>query len=114
MRCCAARNGGFSSWRPRRWSGCFSKRTRNGCWPTMPPGGWSVWHFRHPRSRSTRVSSLKERIDRLESDLTADPPRITAYRDLPFAILRYDPAEEWELRRQVGLLITRLGAAGKE
>ncbi len=60
------------------------------------------------------MSSLKERIDRLESDLTADPPRITAYRDLPFAILRYTPPEEWELRRQVGLLRTRLGRAGKE
>jgi hypothetical protein len=60
------------------------------------------------------VSSLKERIERLESDLTANPPRITAYRDLPFAIVRYDPADEWELRRQVNLLATRLGGSGKE
>jgi hypothetical protein len=61
-----------------------------------------------------RVSSLKERIERLESDLLAKPPRISAYQDLPFAILRYDPAEEWDLRRQMGLLINRLGNQGKE
>jgi len=58
-------------------------------------------------------SSLKERLDLLEADLTAQPPRISSYSDLPFAILRYAPAEEWELRRQVNLLATRLGAAGK-
>ena len=54
------------------------------------------------------MSSLTERIELLESDLTAVPPRISVYHDLPFAILRYDPAEEWELRRQVKLLETRL------
>jgi hypothetical protein len=61
-----------------------------------------------------RVSSLKERIERLESDLLAKPPRISAYQDLPFAILRYDPEEEWDLRRQMALLINRLGNQGKE
>lgn len=61
-----------------------------------------------------RVSSLKERIERLERDLLAKPPRISAYQDLPFAILRYDPAEEWELRRQLTLLISRLGNQGRE
>jgi len=61
-----------------------------------------------------RVSSLKERVDRLESDLLAKPPRISAYQDLPFAILRYDAADEWDLRRQMGLLINRLGNQGKE
>ena len=49
------------------------------------------------------MSSLKERIELLESDLKAVPPRISVYHDLPFAILRYDPAEEWELRREVKL-----------
>ena len=52
--------------------------------------------------------SLKERIDLLEVDLRADPPRISVYRDLPFAILRYDPDQEWELRRELRLLATRL------
>src|SRR5271165_6398376 len=61
-----------------------------------------------------RMSSLKERIELLESDLKAVPPRISVYHDLPFAILRYDPNDEWELRREVKLLATRLEAAGKE
>ncbi len=60
------------------------------------------------------MSSLKERIELLESDLKAVPVRISVYHDLPFAILRYDPAEEWELRREVKLLATRLEATGKE
>ncbi len=60
------------------------------------------------------MSSLKERIELLENDLKAVPPRISVYHDLPFAILRYDPAEEWDLRREVKLLATRLEATGKE
>ena len=59
------------------------------------------------------MPSLKERIDFLENDLKAVPPRIKVHEDLPFAILRYDPTEEWELRRQVKLLATRLGDCGK-
>ena len=61
-----------------------------------------------------RMSSLKERIELLENDMKAKPPRISVYHDLPFAILRYDPAEEWELRREVTLLATRLEGIGKE
>src|SRR3954470_18612766 len=61
-----------------------------------------------------RMSSLRERIEFLESDLKAVPPRISVYHDLPFAVLRYDPAEEWDLRREVRLLATRLESAGKE
>jgi Domain of unknown function (DUF1788) len=60
------------------------------------------------------MSSLKERIELLESDLKAVPPRISVYHDLPFAILRYDPGDEWELRREVKLLATRLEATGKQ
>ena len=60
------------------------------------------------------MSSLTGRIELLESDLKSKPPRISVYHDLPFAILRYDPAEEWELRREVKLLATRLEGAGKE
>lgn len=58
--------------------------------------------------------SLKERIDLLEKDLKATPPRVSVYGDLPFAILRYDPAEEWDVRREARLLATRLGASGRE
>ncbi len=54
------------------------------------------------------MSSLKERIELLEEDLKAVPQRISVYSDLPFAILRYDPQEEWELRRETRLLATRL------
>lgn len=60
------------------------------------------------------MSSLTGRIELLEGDLKAVPPRISVYHDLPFAILRYDPAEEWQLRREVKLLATRLEAAGRE
>jgi len=56
--------------------------------------------------------SLKECIDLLEQDLLAKPPRVSMYRDLPFAILRYDPHEEWEVRREARHLATRLGNQG--
>ena len=59
------------------------------------------------------MSSLSDRIKVLEDDLKADPPRISVYHDLPFAIFRYDPEEEWALRREVRLLATRLGEGGK-
>ncbi len=61
-----------------------------------------------------QASSLKDSIRTLEEDLTASPMRISAYHDLPFAILRYDPGEEWSLRREVKYLATRLHNAGKQ
>src|SRR4051812_27205832 len=60
-----------------------------------------------------RMSSLRDSIGPLESDLRAIPPRINVYQDLPFAIMRYEPTAEWELRREIRLLATRLEAAGK-
>jgi hypothetical protein len=60
------------------------------------------------------MSSLKDSIALLESDLKAIPLRINVYHDLPFAIMRYDPANEWELRREIKLLATRMEALGKE
>lgn len=60
------------------------------------------------------MSSLKNRIELLENDLKADPPRISVYHDLPFAIFRYEPEEEWTLRREARLLATRLGEGGKK
>jgi len=59
------------------------------------------------------VSSLSADIRRLEEDLTANPMRISAYHDLPFAILRYDAEEEWDLRREARRLAVRLNNAGK-
>lgn len=60
------------------------------------------------------MSSLKDRIELLENDLKAVPSRISVYHDLPFAILRYDRDEEWNLRREVKLLATRLETTGKK
>jgi bacteriophage exclusion system BrxB-like protein len=60
------------------------------------------------------VSSLRTDVRLLERDLTAVPMSISAYHDLPFAILRYNPEEEWELRREVRHLVTRLHNAGKQ
>ena len=57
--------------------------------------------------------SLKERLELLERDAAGSPPGFVIHRDLPFAILRYDPDEEWEARRQAGLLATRLKSAGR-
>jgi len=59
------------------------------------------------------MSSLNNRIELLENDLKSNPPRISVYHDLPFAIFRYDPEEEWALRREARLLATRLGEVGK-
>jgi len=58
--------------------------------------------------------SLAQRLELLEEDLKANPPRISAYHDLPFAIFRYDPGEEWTLRRESRLLATRLEDSGKK
>ena len=59
------------------------------------------------------MSSLKNRIEQIENDLKSDPPRVSVYHDLPFAIFRYDPEDEWTLRRETRLLATRLGEVGK-
>ncbi|MEJ7816366.1 MAG: BREX protein BrxB domain-containing protein [Rubrobacter sp.] len=59
------------------------------------------------------MSSLSADIRRLEEDLAANPMRISAYHDLPFAILRYDAEEEWDLRREARRLAVRLNNAGK-
>jgi hypothetical protein len=56
---------------------------------------------------------------RLKQDLEpvlelADPrQRISAYHDMPYALFRYDPEEEFELRKQVTMLETRLSQRGK-
>ena len=56
---------------------------------------------------------LRERLRLLESDLTANPPRLAVYRELPFAIVPYPPSDEWHLRREVELLRRRLEASGR-
>lgn len=62
------------------------------------------------------MNNLEYRIKHdLESVLElADPrERISAYHDMPYALFRYDPEEEFELRKQVTLLDTRLTQKGK-
>ena len=62
------------------------------------------------------MSDLKQRLRQsLEPVLELpDPrPRISAYHDMPYALFRYDPEEEFELRKQVSLLETRLSQKGK-
>lgn len=48
--------------------------------------------------------SLENNLKALEQDLVANPMRISAYHDLPFVIFRYNPEEEFELRKQLRLL----------
>jgi hypothetical protein len=60
------------------------------------------------------MSSLKDSVGLLESDLKAVPSRINVYHDLPFAIFRYDPTDEWEVRREIKLLAKRLEGVGRE
>ena len=57
--------------------------------------------------------SLKERFELLESDLLAQPMRISAYDALPFAIIQYDPQDEWLARQEMRRCCTRLEQQGK-
>ena len=59
---------------------------------------------------------LPERITKDLEPILALPdprPKISAYHSMPYAIFRYDPAEEFALRAQVGMLQTRLEQRGK-
>ena len=62
------------------------------------------------------MSDLEHRIkENLEPILELSDPRqrISAYHDMPYALLRYDPEDEFTLRTQVTLLETRLSQKGK-
>lgn len=58
--------------------------------------------------------SLEKRINILETDLMSAPIRISAYHDLPFTIFQYNPKQEYEIRRQVKLMATRIDNAGRK
>lgn len=61
---------------------------------------------------SDLISRLTTVLEPILGD--ADPRRqLSAYHDMPYALFRYDPTEEFELRRQVTQLETRLGNRGK-
>jgi hypothetical protein len=57
----------------------------------------------------------KRLTEDLEPVLALPDPRerISAYHDMPYALFRYSPEEEFELRKQVTLLETRLSQMGK-
>jgi hypothetical protein len=57
----------------------------------------------------------KRLTEDLEPVLALPDPRerISAYHDMPYALFRYSPEEEFELREQVTLLETRLSQKGK-
>ena len=62
------------------------------------------------------MSDWRERLTlRLEPVLKQPDPRLqlSAYHDMPYAIFRYPPEEEFGVRRQVSLLRTRLEQLGK-
>jgi hypothetical protein len=62
---------------------------------------------------------LSDFIDRLKRHLepvlaAIDPrPAISAYHDMPYALFRYDPQDEFSLRRELTMLCTRLEQRGK-
>ena len=62
------------------------------------------------------MSDIEQRIKQTLEPILGLPdprPRISAYHDMPYALFRYDPEDEFELRTQVTLLETRLTQKGK-
>jgi Domain of unknown function (DUF1788). len=62
------------------------------------------------------LDPMKVRLERdLEPLLSLPDPRtkISAYHDMPYAIFHYDPKDEFALRKEVGMLDTRLSQKGK-
>ena len=62
------------------------------------------------------MSDWQRRLTRdLEPILRSEDPRpqISAYHDMPYAIFRYLPEHEFDVRREVAMLRTRLEQAGK-
>lgn len=62
------------------------------------------------------MSDLEQRLKQsLEPILEMPDPRqrISAYHDMPYALFRYEPEDEFILRQQVTLLETRLSQKGK-
>lgn len=60
------------------------------------------------------MPSLLDRLRVLEDALVSPAGRLSGYHDLPFAIFRYDPQEEFELRHELTLLEVRLRKRGKQ
>ena len=62
------------------------------------------------------MNTFEERLrNKLEPVLASADPRdqISAYHDMPYALFQYDPEEEFDLRKQLTLLTTRLEQKSK-
>ena len=62
------------------------------------------------------MNEIKDRMEKsLEPVLQELDPRqhMSAYHDMPYALFHYDPEQEFELRKQVTMLETRLSQKGK-
>lgn len=61
---------------------------------------------------TSMIGRLKQTLEPI-LELPDPRERISAYHDMPYALFRYDPEDEFELRKQVTLLETRLSQKGK-
>ncbi|MES9819575.1 MAG: BREX protein BrxB domain-containing protein [Candidatus Thiodiazotropha sp.] len=62
------------------------------------------------------MSDWKQRLTRILEPVLREPdprPKISAYHNMPYAIFRYSPEDEFALRGEVSMLRTRLEQAGK-
>lgn len=62
------------------------------------------------------MNDLQRRLrEELEPILRLPDPRerLSAYHDMPYALFRYSAEDEWEMRKEVTLLQTRLAQLGK-
>jgi hypothetical protein len=62
------------------------------------------------------MTDIEDRIKHVLEPLLGQPDpreRLSAYHDMPYALFRYDPADEFALRKEITLLETRLGQKGK-
>ncbi len=62
------------------------------------------------------MSDLTERLKGTLEPILASPdprPALSAYHDMPYALFRYAPEDEFELRREIAMLQTRLQQKGK-
>ncbi len=62
------------------------------------------------------MSNLEHRLVHVLEPILESPdprPRMSTYHDMPYALFVYDPKEEFNLRRQLTMLETRLTQHGK-
>jgi len=62
------------------------------------------------------MSDLRTRLTKQLEPILLSPdprPRLSAYHDMPYALFRYDPNDELEMRKESTLISIRLEQAGK-